>query len=53
MSEYWIVDPSKEQVLILVWTDGLYEESAYRQDKRLQSSLFTELELTANQVLAG
>lgn len=53
ISEYWIVDPDKEQVLILVWTDGLYEESAFRKDQRLRSSLFPELELTAERVLAG
>ncbi len=53
ISEYWIVDPSEAQVIILVWTDGLYEESAFRQEQRLKSSLFSELELTAAQVLAG
>ncbi|MBT9314289.1 Uma2 family endonuclease [Leptothoe spongobia] len=53
IQEYWIVDPSEQQVLILVWTDGLYEEGTFRQDQRLQSSLFPKLELTAKQVLAG
>ncbi|MEM8612971.1 MAG: Uma2 family endonuclease [Cyanobacteria bacterium P01_H01_bin.105] len=53
ISEYWIIDPSKEQVLILVWTDGLYEESAFQQEQRLKSSLFPTLELTAQRVLAG
>ncbi|MBE9065894.1 Uma2 family endonuclease [Leptolyngbya cf. ectocarpi LEGE 11479] len=53
ISEYWIVDPSKEQVLILIWTDGLYEELAFRQAQRLKSSLLPTLELTAQQLLAG
>lgn len=53
ISEYWIVDPSEEQVLILVWTDGLYEESAFQQEQRLKSSLFPTLELTARQVPVG
>ena len=53
ISEYWIVDPSKDQVLILIWTDGLYEERKFCGDAPLQSSLFPKLELTAKQVLTG
>lgn len=53
ISEYWIVDPNKDQVLILIWTDGLYEERKFCGDEALQSSLSPKLELTAKEVLNG
>ena len=53
IEEYWIVDPSNNKVTVLVWADGLYEETAFQGDQLLQSSLFPELDLTATQVLAG
>ena len=53
IQEYWIVDPSENQVMILVWTDGLYEATKFHGNQPLQSQLFPELNLTAAQVLAG
>ena len=53
IAEYWIVDPNKDRVLILVWTDGLYEERNFCGDESLQSSLYPKLKLTAKQVLTG
>ncbi len=49
--EYWIVDPTAQQVVVLTWVEGLYEEAIFKADQRLVSSLFPDLQLTATQVL--
>lgn len=49
--EYWVVDPAAQQVMVLTWVDGLYEEALFRDDQRLISTLFPDLQLTAAQVL--
>ncbi len=49
--EYWIVDPAAQQVTVLTWVDGLYEEALFKDEQRLVSTLFPELQLTATQVL--
>lgn len=53
IQEYWIIDPSENQVMILDWTDGLYEETTFRDNQSLESRLFPKITLTAKQVLAG
>jgi Uma2 family endonuclease len=53
IQEYWIVDPIQQQVTILEWVDGLYEETIYRGSDRLISPELGGLELTAEQVLKG
>lgn len=49
--EYWIVDPIAQTVTVLEWVDGLYEEQVYRDDAEIHSPSFSELKLTAQQVL--
>lgn len=49
--EYWIIDPEKQKVTVLQLVEGLYEDKEYRGDEILQSQLFSELSLTANQIL--
>lgn len=49
--EYWIVDPEREQVLVLKLVDGLYEEAVFRTHDPIISSLLPNLTLTAEQVL--
>ena len=53
IQEYWIVDPSEQQITVLVWTDGLYEAQTFRETQLLKSLLFADIDLTAAQVLAG
>ncbi len=48
---YWIVDPIMQQVTVLEWIDGLYEEQVFRQDQRIVSSQLFDLELTAAEIL--
>jgi Uma2 family endonuclease len=51
IQEYWIVDAIAHQVMVLTWVDGLYEEVVLQGEQSIESSLFPELQLTANQIL--
>jgi Uma2 family endonuclease len=49
--EYWIVDPILGRVTVLEWVDGFYEEKVYEGEQVIISPVFTELNLTAFQIL--
>lgn len=49
--EYWVVDPTGQQVMVLTWIAGLYEEALFKGDEPIHSALFPDLHLTATQVL--
>jgi len=49
--EYWIIDPIKRVVLVLTLIEGIYEEQQFTQDNQIISPTFSELDLTANQIL--
>jgi Uma2 family endonuclease len=57
--EYWIVDPARAMVTVLMLVDGLYEVVEYSRGDSLQddkgdrivSALFPQLNLTVEQVL--
>ncbi|PSB35602.1 hypothetical protein C7B82_00900 [Stenomitos frigidus ULC18] len=51
--EYWIVDPIAQKVTVLEWVDGLYEDRAYQVSEVVVSSAFSDLELTAEQILGA
>lgn len=51
IAEYWIVDAIQLKVTILELVDGFYEEKVYRGSDRLNSPLFPQADLTAEQVL--
>ncbi|MGI0494865.1 Uma2 family endonuclease [Alkalinema pantanalense CENA528] len=51
IQEYWVVDPTAAQVMVLMWVAGLYEEAVFKGDQRIVSALFPEFQLTAAQVL--
>lgn len=48
--EYWIVDPTRATVMVLILVDGLYELANYSGSDRLLSALFPDLNLTVEQV---
>jgi len=48
--EYWIVDLTQQQVIVLQLEAGEYWKAVFRGNSRLISSLFPELHLTARQV---
>ncbi|MBD2365293.1 Uma2 family endonuclease [Anabaena minutissima FACHB-250] len=51
IAEYWIVDPIQERVTVLEWVEGFYEEKVYTGNNAIASPIFTDLKLTAAQVL--
>lgn len=53
IAEYWIVDPIQQQVTILAWVDGLYEDKVYQGSEPIISPELGTLELTAEQIVKG
>jgi Uma2 family endonuclease len=49
--EYWIVDPIAQQVTVLTWVDGLYEDRVYKGRDYIISSELGTLDLTADQAM--
>jgi Uma2 family endonuclease len=53
IAEYWIVDPIQQQVTVLEWVEGLYEEKVFVGENQIESSIFGSLDLTVDRVLQG
>lgn len=51
--EYWIIDPHRDQVTVLLLVDDLYQEKVYRGDRPIESAIFPELRAVAKDVLTG
>lgn len=51
--EYWIVDPLEAKVTLLLWEEGLYEETSFVGDQAIASPTFPDLNLTVEQILAA
>ena len=51
IAEYWIVDPIAQKVTVFEWVEGFYEEKIYGGDQAIASPIFSNLELTAAEIL--
>ncbi|MBE9035111.1 Uma2 family endonuclease [aff. Roholtiella sp. LEGE 12411] len=51
IAEYWIVDPQRNRITVLTLVDGFYEEAVFVGNTLIVSTIFPELQLTAEQVL--
>jgi Uma2 family endonuclease len=51
--EYWIVDPLEFKVTVLVFNEGLYDETVFSGDQPLVSPTFPDLTLTVDHILAA
>ncbi len=51
--EYWIIDPHRDQVTVLILVDDLYQETVYRGDRQIESAVFPDLKAVAKDVLTG
>ncbi len=52
IAEYWIIDPEMQQVRLCLWVNGQYEDTVYTNDMPIQSTVISEFNLSAAQVLA-
>jgi Uma2 family endonuclease len=53
ISEYWIIDPIDLRVTICVLKDGAYSDEVFTGDLTIISPTFSELRLTAIEILAA
>jgi Uma2 family endonuclease len=51
IGEYWIIDPSRQVILVLTLKDQGYQEQQFAGEKAIRSVAFPNLNLTAKQVL--
>ena len=49
--EYWVIDPHRERITVLVLIKGAYKETVYQGDERIASSAFPGLMITAEAIL--
>ena len=53
LPEYWIVDPLESQVAVLIFNEGLYDETVFESDRSLASPTFPDLKLTVENTLTA
>lgn len=51
IAEYWIVDPVRNQITLLSWVEGFYEESIYTGDVVIKSGVIPEIEIELRDIL--
>ena len=51
ISEYWLIDPAREVILLHLLGDGQYQVTEFRGNQLIESLGFESLKLTAEQVL--
>ena len=49
--EYWIIDPHRGKVTVLLLADGSYEEKVYVDGEQVESKVFPMLVVTVNDLL--
>ena len=53
ISEYWIIDPSRLQVSVLLLRNGTYQKQVYTGSQGIESSSFPDLQLNAASILTA
>jgi Uma2 family endonuclease len=48
--EYWIVDPKAGNVTVLIFNEGLYDETVFAGDQNIVSPQFPELKVTPQEL---
>ncbi len=50
--EYWIVDPIESKVTVFLLVNGRYQERVFTGSQLITSQVFSELSLSAQQILS-
>ena len=51
--EYWILDAHRKQVTVLALVNGEYQEAVYKGDRKVISTAYPAIDITANDLLSG
>ncbi len=51
IAEYWIVDPARSKITLLVLVEGFYEESIYTGDDLIKSEIISKVEIKVSDIL--
>ena len=51
-TEYWIIDPEERRITVCEWVDGQYEDTVFVGETRIESTVISGFELTAEQIFA-
>jgi len=52
ITEYWIIDPELQQITLCLWVNGKYEDTLYKRDAKLKSTVVVNFDLSTEQILA-
>ncbi|CAN1208971.1 Putative restriction endonuclease domain-containing protein [Tumidithrix helvetica PCC 7403] len=52
INEYWIVDPEMDQITLCLWVNGQYEDTIYKGDTKITSTVVSGFALTVGEILA-
>ncbi|MBE9044498.1 Uma2 family endonuclease [Pleurocapsales cyanobacterium LEGE 10410] len=53
IAEYWIVDPLINKLTVLILNEGLYDETTFTGEQKINSSVFPQLQLTAKEIFGN
>ncbi len=48
--EYWIVDPQEKKVTVLVFNEGLYDETVFSGSEKITSPQFSDLNISSEEL---
>lgn len=51
--EYWVVDPTQQQITVFKLDEGIYEGEEFANGEVIESAVFSDFKLTATQVLSA
>jgi Uma2 family endonuclease len=51
--EFWIIDPHREKVTVLVLVDGIYQKKVYSKSEQITSVIFSDLTIKVQDLLTG